>query len=314
VSRRDTASIRARCLLLNSPAGKRPGLDVEAGALTHGAIRNRWSDVIQNCGRVDPSAIVDDHFTGDRSVTRRTLDEDPSPQHARKKFGKIDEAPDGVARMRRTMARLAWRTARRVAAAAVAVLVSSQFTFAQPESRISGVVRDATGAGIPDVTVTATHLTTRASETVVTGGDGSYSLSVLPGTYSVSAEIQGFRRVAQQVSVSAAVARPLDFLLQTALTEEVTVTATKRAQTLLDVPLSVAAPAEEALRLRGVETIEGVAANVAGLTVQNLGPGQSLVAIRGVSAGQIVRDQPGVKEQVGGIRGTTRRCGTTRWG
>jgi iron complex outermembrane receptor protein len=36
-----------------------------------------------------------------------------------------------------------------------------------------------------------------------------------------------------------------------------------------------------------------------GFTVQNLGPGQSQVAMRGVSAGQIVRDQPGVKEQVG---------------
>ena len=33
--------------------------------------------------------------------------------------------------------------------------------------------------------------------------------------------------------------------------------------------------------------------------VQNLGPGQSQIAMRGVSAGQIVRDQPGVKEQVG---------------
>ena len=33
--------------------------------------------------------------------------------------------------------------------------------------------------------------------------------------------------------------------------------------------------------------------------MQNLGPGQSQVAMRGVSAGQIVRDQPGVKEQVG---------------
>ena len=51
--------------------------------------------------------------------------------------------------------------------------------------------------------------------------------------------------------------------------------------------------------MRGVQTIEDVAANVGGLTVQNLGPGQSQVAIRGVSAGQIVRDQPGVKEQVG---------------
>jgi iron complex outermembrane receptor protein len=42
-----------------------------------------------------------------------------------------------------------------------------------------------------------------------------------------------------------------------------------------------------------------VAANVGGFTVQNLGPGQSQLAMRGVSAGQIVRDQPGVKEQVG---------------
>ena len=34
-------------------------------------------------------------------------------------------------------------------------------------------------------------------------------------------------------------------------------------------------------------------------SVQNLGPGQSTVAIRGISSGQIARDQPGVKEQVG---------------
>ena len=68
---------------------------------------------------------------------------------------------------------------------------------------------------------------------------------------------------------------------------------------MLDVPFSVAAPTEEVLRARGVEDIEGVAANVGGFTVQNLGPGQSQVAMRGVSAGQIVRDQPGVKEQVG---------------
>ena len=46
-------------------------------------------------------------------------------------------------------------------------------------------------------------------------------------------------------------------------------------------------------------TIEDISRNVAGLTVQNLGPGQSQVSVRGVSAGQIVRDQPGVKEQVG---------------
>jgi iron complex outermembrane receptor protein len=83
------------------------------------------------------------------------------------------------------------------------------------------------------------------------------------------------------------------------VTEELTVTARKREETVQEVPMSVAAPTESELRDRGAESIEDVAANVAGFTVQNLGPGQSQVAMRGVSAGQIVRDQPGVKEQVG---------------
>src|SRR6266849_142168 len=83
------------------------------------------------------------------------------------------------------------------------------------------------------------------------------------------------------------------------VTEEMVVTARKREETVQDVPMSVAAPTESELRDRGAENIEDVAANVAGFTVQNLGPGQSQVAMRGVSAGQVVRDQPGVKEQVG---------------
>ena len=188
---------------------------------------------------------------------------------------------------------------RLVAAIAVAVLALNQLASAQPESRISGVVRDATSAGIPGATVTVTSLTTKGSQTTTTANDGSYSISVLPGTYSVSAAVHGFRGVVQEVDVQAGAAAPLDFLLDTQLTEEVTVTATKREQSILEVPFSVAAPTEETLRRRGVQDIEGVAANVGGLTVQNLGPGQSQVAIRGVSAGQIARDQPGVKEQVG---------------
>ncbi len=81
--------------------------------------------------------------------------------------------------------------------------------------------------------------------------------------------------------------------------EEITVTSRLFEESIQDVPLSVVAPSGEVLRARGAEDLEGIAANVPGFTVQNLGPGQSQVAMRGVSAGQIVRDQPGVKEQVG---------------
>ena len=111
--------------------------------------------------------------------------------------------------------------------------------------------------------------------------------------------LSGFRTGTREVTVTAGATRELDFTLEPSLTEEVTVTAMKYETTVMETPFSVAAPTEEVLRGRGVQDIEGVAANVGGFTVQNLGPGQSQVAMRGVSAGQIVRDQPGVKEQVG---------------
>ncbi len=84
-----------------------------------------------------------------------------------------------------------------------------------------------------------------------------------------------------------------------AVIEEIIVTATKRETTIQDVPFSINAQTQADIRRSGATDLEELSRNVASLTVQNLGPGQSQVAIRGVSAGQIVRDQPGVKEQVG---------------
>ncbi len=81
--------------------------------------------------------------------------------------------------------------------------------------------------------------------------------------------------------------------------DAIIVTATKRATTVQDVPFSINAQTEADIQRSGAVTIEDLSRNVAGLSVQNLGPGQSQVSVRGVSSGQIVRDQPGVKEQVG---------------
>ena len=181
----------------------------------------------------------------------------------------------------------------------LALLLIATPAWAQSDGTLTGVVRDTTNAGIPGATVAAATQSTQDHRSATTDADGSYSLTLAPGSYTISITLPGFRRVTRTVDVTAGGSGRLDATLEAALTEEVTVTAAKREQRLFDVPFSVAAPTEEILRRRGVDDIEGVAANVAGLTVQNLGPGQSQVAIRGVSAGQIVRDQPGVKEQVG---------------
>ncbi len=81
--------------------------------------------------------------------------------------------------------------------------------------------------------------------------------------------------------------------------QDIIVTATKREQSLQDVPFSINAQTAEDIQRSGAVTLEDLSRNVAGLSIQNLGPGQSQVSVRGVSAGQVVRDQPGVKEQVG---------------
>ncbi len=81
--------------------------------------------------------------------------------------------------------------------------------------------------------------------------------------------------------------------------DTIIVTAQKRETALQDVPFSVAAASEAQIRTSGAANIVDLSRNFAGLTITDLGPGQSQVAIRGISAGQVVRDQPGVKESVG---------------
>jgi hypothetical protein len=111
---------------------------------------------------------------------------------------------------------------------------------------------------------------------LMSSSDGSYSVSLAPGVYSVTVSFKGFaRQTRKDLKVAAAASLPADFTLAAQLEEQITVTALKREETLQNVPFSVAAPTEEDLRSRGVEDIEGVAANVGGFTVQNLGPGQS---------------------------------------
>jgi iron complex outermembrane receptor protein len=83
------------------------------------------------------------------------------------------------------------------------------------------------------------------------------------------------------------------------ISQEIIVTAQKRATTLQEVPFSIAALTGDDLTESGATNIVELARNVPGLYIADLGPGQSQVAIRGISAGQVIRDQPGVKESVG---------------
>ena len=166
---------------------------------------------------------------------------------------------------------------------------------------IAGTVKVSAGGHIAGAPITITNQEGGTRRVVRTSGSGAYEAADLPaGRYTVSADVQGFRVAVRKDQVLTGGTRlTIDFTLEFRVAAETKVTAMKREDTVESTPVSVAAPTEGTLRDWSVAGIEDVAANVAGFSIQNLGPGQSTVAIRGISSGQIARDQPGVKEQVG---------------
>lgn len=88
------------------------------------------------------------------------------------------------------------RLGARAALAALCISLTAAAAVAQTVTgEIRGTVRDSSGGVLPGVTVTATNTQTGLKRTDVTGATGTYVIPSLPiGSYSVSAELQGFRK------------------------------------------------------------------------------------------------------------------------
>jgi Carboxypeptidase regulatory-like domain len=79
--------------------------------------------------------------------------------------------------------------------ALVALLVATVAAAQQGTTELRGRVVDAQGAVLPGVTVTVKNQETGMFRETVSGGDGSFIASgLVPGTYQISAELQGFKR------------------------------------------------------------------------------------------------------------------------
>ncbi len=181
-------------------------------------------------------------------------------------------------------------------------VLPAAFTLAQvTNGRISGTVRDANGVPIAGAAVTITNQETGARQIVRSLETGAFSaVDLAPGLYTVVVDPQGFLAVTRRdVRVDPGATANVEIALEVRVSEEVTVTAMKREGTVHDTPFSLVAPDDEDLHQDGITNLEQLANQTANVAVQNLGPGQSQVSIRGVSSGQIARDLPGPKEEVG---------------
>ena len=93
---------------------------------------------------------------------------------------------------------------------------------------VTGRIVDASGARLPGVTVTATNVATNVASTTTTNGEGDYAILFLnPGTYSVSAELSGFKKVVRSnIEVRVGDRVGLDLSLEVgAMSETISVTA-----------------------------------------------------------------------------------------
>ena len=92
----------------------------------------------------------------------------------------------------------------------VGTTTTINFNLAQSVGTISGTVTSASGTGIANATVSYSG----GSATATTNSSGAYTLSVPPGTYSVTASATGYQASTQQnVSVSLGATTTVNFML-----------------------------------------------------------------------------------------------------
>lgn len=119
--------------------------------------------------------------------------------------------------------------ARTLAGCACAVLLTTGTAQAQATTaEITGRVLDSGGLPVPGATVTATNDATGLVRVTTTENEGDYTVTQLPpGTYTVTAELAGFRKAtARDIALTVGMRRTLPFTLTVgALTETVEVSA-----------------------------------------------------------------------------------------
>src|SRR5882757_1474121 len=83
----------------------------------------------------------------------------------------------------------------------VAILLcfaSTQILSAQDTGTLTGLVTNASGAPVPQANITVKNNATGMSQSVIANQNGNFTVpNLAPGTYTVSVELTGYRRLSQ---------------------------------------------------------------------------------------------------------------------
>ena len=152
--------------------------------------------------------------------------------------------------------------------------------------RMTGIVRDATGATLMGVSVSVTGPALPTARLVVTDATGRFEVDGLPpDSYRVTATLEGFEPRVLELTLGEDSA-DLEMVLDVAaFSDRVSVTATKAGPTdIQSTPTAVTSLPDRTLEALQVEKIEALAGFVPTLTVSEGPTGSPLLTIRGIGS------------------------------
>lgn len=139
---------------------------------------------------------------------------------------------------------------------------------------LRGTLTDPSNAVVVGARITATSSTAPgASVTTTSGGDGKYSLSLAPGNYTVRIDLESFRKVEEQITLTAGETRTWDVRMELEpLSANVVVTATAEPATLQETIAPVDILTRQDFDQRGEIWLTPVIQSLPGASISQLGP------------------------------------------
>jgi len=176
---------------------------------------------------------------------------------------------------------------------------------AAAQATLAGEVKDTTGAVLPGVTVeAASPALSEKVRAAVTDGSGRYRIESLPpGSYTVTFSLSGFAPLKREaVTVSGSGVITVDVALTVGgLAQEVTVTARRRDELSLDVPVAVNTFTADVIEAAGIDRPQDFIALTPNMSlVQTQNQGTSFVTVRGIS--QARNSEPSVAVLIDGVQ------------
>ncbi len=176
---------------------------------------------------------------------------------------------------------------RHLARALLLSLLAVPFSLAQTTGTITGRATDDNGGPLPGASIEARSDALQGTKTAVTQADGLFRLTLLPpGTYSVTATLQGFARVQKVVVVLLDRSATVDFRLSPSATAEVTVTAGAPTIDTTSTTLGNNVTQRSIQSLPTARNYASVVQTVAGTSTDNANSDQTALTVYGSSGAE----------------------------